>query len=96
MKKILLLVLTMVFAFTCALSASANPYGGGPKPWSISTIKLPTASRGWPGTYLPKIIRTRSEAMEILQKVTGQPSPAGPAISVNCSGMPIPWKYSTC
>ncbi len=28
MKKILLLVLTMVFAFTCALSASANPYGG--------------------------------------------------------------------
>ena len=30
MKKILLLVLTMVFAFTCALSASANPYGGVP------------------------------------------------------------------
>ena len=30
MKKILLLVLTMVFAFTCALSASANPNGGVP------------------------------------------------------------------
>ena len=30
MKKILLLVLTMFFAFTCALSASANPYGGVP------------------------------------------------------------------
>ena len=34
MKKILLLVLTMVFAFTCALSASAavkfaSPFGDG-------------------------------------------------------------------
>lgn len=30
MKKILLLVLTMVLAFTCCLPASANPYGGLP------------------------------------------------------------------
>ena len=63
MKRLFLFVLTTVLALTFTLTAAANPYGGLPRSHTFppgmnpaetveySTIKLPTASRGWPGTY---------------------------------------------
>lgn len=41
MKRLIIFVLTMVFALTCALSASANPYGGVPRSYTFPTGMTP-------------------------------------------------------